>query len=278
MTGKEAAEICNRFGIIARKRWGQNFLCSEEVSDRIIDIAGIKNEDFVLEIGPGIGALTGKICAHARSVLAVEIDPVLVRYLKENFDYSKNCTVICEDFLKLSKERIVLIGKPRVVVSNLPYNLTTPIISRLMSDFSDAETMVFMVEEDACDRIFAKPSEKAYGPISVISSAFGRKEKLFSIPPQCFFPSPHTRSMVIRFSRQKSDQPIPGDFVHFVYEAMKSRRKTLMNVINHSSEYFAARQKVKDFLITGDHPENIRAEALTSDEFLALYRLLNTFS
>jgi 16S rRNA (adenine1518-N6/adenine1519-N6)-dimethyltransferase len=275
MTGKEAAEICNRCGIIARKRWGQNFLCSEEITDRIIDAAGITNEDSVLEIGPGIGALTEKLIAVAGRVLAVEIDPVLADYLNARFVGSSHCTIIQGDFLDLSIDRITgAIGRPQVIISNLPYNLTTPIITKLMSDYPDASTMLFMVEQDACDRIFSSPSSKSYGPLSVLSSVFGRKEKLFAVSPHLFFPPPHTVSAVIRFSREKNSEPMPRGFVSFVRDATAARRKTLLNALAQSSEFSGQIQKAREFLIRKGLSESIRAEALDPLEFLSLFQEL----
>lgn len=277
MTSKEAAEICNRYGITARKRWGQNFLCSDETADRIIEAAGITKEDSVLEIGPGIGALTEKLCACARSVLAVEIDPVLSDYLRERFDDSDRCTVVQSDFLDLARDRVIeLIGRPSVIISNLPYNLTTPIITKLMSDYPDANAMLFMVEEDACTRIFSSPSEKSYGPLSVISSVYGNKEKLFTVPPQFFFPSPHTVSAVIRFSREKDREPMPTGFVSFVREATAVRRKTLINALGQSSGFSRDIPKIRGFLINKGLSETVRAESLPPLEFLALYQELRT--
>ncbi len=275
MTGREAAEICNRYGITARKRWGQNFLCSEEISDRIISAAESSKDDSILEIGPGIGALTRKLCEKAERFLAIEIDPILVACLQDQLIDSTECPVICADYLKLHTDRIVdCIGRPQVLVSNLPYNLTTPIITKLITDFSDSTTMVFMVEEDACDRIFAQPSDKAYGVLSVITSAFGKKEKLFTVSPNHFFPSPHTSSAVIRFSREKGRAPIPSGFVSFVRDATAARRKTLLNALHQSLKYSDDVQRIKNFLAGRHLAENCRAETLTPDEFLALYRQL----
>ncbi len=277
MTSKEAAEICNRYGITARKRWGQNFLCSDDIADRIVESAGITKEDSVLEIGPGIGALTEKLCACARSVLAVEIDPSLSDYLRDRFIGSSHCIVLQSDFLGLDRDRVTgLIGRPEVIISNLPYNLTTPIITKLMSDYPDAKTMLFMVEEDACARIFSSPSEKSYGPLSVISSVFGSKEKLFTVPPQFFFPSPHTVSAVIRFSREKDREPMPAGFVSFVKEATAARRKTLLNALGQSSGFSGNMQKIREFLANNGISETVRAESLHPIEFLALYQELRT--
>ncbi len=275
MTGKEAAEICNRFGITARKRWGQNFLCSDEITGRIVDAAGITAEDSVLEIGPGLGALTEKLCDRSQHVLAVEIDPVLADYLSKRFAGSSRFSVIREDYLKLHADRVTeRIGRPQVIVSNLPYNLTTPIVSRLLTDYPDAGTMLFMVEEDACARIFSSPGQKTYGPLSVISSVFGEKEKLFSVAPHHFFPAPHTVSAVIRFSRKTDRAVIPDGFVTFVREAMSSGRKTLINALGQSGGFSKDAAKIRDYLSRNRIMPNVRAESLQPADFLSLYQEL----
>lgn len=275
MTHKEVADILNRVGITARKRWSQNFLCSDEIRDRIIESAGIIKEDSALEIGPGIGALTEKLIDSAGRVLAVEIDPILSDYLRERFAGSGRCNVIQDDFLKVDVDRIIeIIGRPQVVISNLPYNLTTPIIVKLMTDYPDANTMLFMVEEDACERIFSSPSSKSYGAISVISSVFGRKEILFTVPPQCFFPPPHTVSAVIRFSREKNREPIPQGFVPFVRDATAARRKTLINALGQSAKFSGVIRQTREFLKKRGLSESVRAESLLPEEFLALYKEL----
>ncbi|MBN1891702.1 MAG: ribosomal RNA small subunit methyltransferase A [Clostridiales bacterium] len=275
MTHKEVAEILDRLGITAKKRWGQNFLCNDEISERIVEAAGIGHDDIVLEIGPGIGALTDKLCSSADRVLAVEIDATLAEYLRNRFEETDRFALIQEDYLKIESEKIASrIGRPQVIVSNLPYNLTTLIITKLMTEFSDARTMVLMVEEDACERIFSHPSSKSYGPISIITTAFGSKEKLFSVASQHFFPAPHTSSAVIRFSRDEKRKPITPDFVSFVRDVTATRRKTLVNTLSGNPKYSGDIDRIKSILTEHGYSPFVRAESLSADEFVTLYKQL----
>lgn len=277
MTHKEALDILSGLGISARKRWGQNFLCDESVVEQIVEAARISPGSSVLEIGPGIGAVTDKLVQTAAQTLAIEIDPVLAGYLNDRFSDNETCRILNRDFLDVQPSTVIEnIGMPGTVISNLPYNQMTPIIYKLIEDYPDADTMVFMVEEDACDRIFASPSTKYYGALSVITSAYGKKEKLFNVPSNCFYPSPHTNSTVVRFSGNEGQRALVPGYVNFVREAMSLRRKTLLNVMNSNPDRVMNSEKTKAFLENRGFQITVRAETLTASDFAELFELLRT--
>lgn len=275
MTVSEIKEICERYGIVAQKRWGQNFLADMHTIDRIIDTSEIGADDFILEIGPGVGSLTESLSKRARFVLCIEIDPVLSQYLTERFLGNRQIEVIHQDFLAVSSETLIRrYGHPNIIVSNLPYNLTTPIILTLLGDYPNTRKMVYTVEEDACDRIFSIPSTKSYGPISIVSSIFGEKKKHFSIPANHFYPAPHTVSAVITFSKHMNETILSPLFVSFVRGAMTMRRKTIVNALQSVPLLIGQSERIRDVIDAEGISASARAESLTPGQFVHLYRAL----
>lgn len=274
MNKRETASICDQYGIIAKKRFSQNFLCNSLFTEKIIDSAGILQSDFVLEIGPGTGALTEHLCQLASKVTAVEIDAELVSLLNSRFSCNDNLYVIAGDYLKLERNSMFMLSEyPSVIVSNLPYNVTTPMIIKLIADFPESRTMVFMIEEDACDRLFACPGEKAYGILSVITSSYGEKGKLFLVDSDSFYPAPHTRSAVIRLVKSTSIS-VSDAYIQFVKDAFSRRRKTLLNSLSFFPRNELAVKCIPDILDGMNISKNVRAEALTPKELIEIFTIL----
>ncbi len=275
MNRHETISICDRYGIVAKKRYSQNFLCNSELTEKIIRAGGISKNDIVLEIGPGTGALTEILCQAAGKVITVEIDPELSSLLSNLFIDNANLSVVTGDYLKLDKDNLFAKGDyPSVIISNLPYNVTTPMIIKLLTDYPESRTMVFMVEEDACDRIFACPGEKSYGVLSVITSSYGDKEKMFAVDSDNFFPAPHTRSAVVRFTKSSKVIKVTDKYIQFVKDSFSKRRKTMINSLSSFSRNESFVKNMSDILCKMNIQRTIRAEALTPEELAAIFSVL----
>ncbi|NLT11179.1 MAG: ribosomal RNA small subunit methyltransferase A [Clostridiaceae bacterium] len=275
MNRKEVVELCNQYGLKARKSLGQNFLCNDAVAGRIVDSAGIRSQDIVLEIGPGIGALTEFILDTGANVFSSEIDEKLFPLLRDRFSDRLNFSLIESDFLILKRDEWLSPGQNiDIIISNLPYYVMTPLIIKCLEDYSDARKMVFMIEEDASNRIFAVPETKSYGPLSVLTSIYGSKSKLFVVDQRSFDPQPQTRSLVISFDKNEDlKRNISSRFVMFVRHCFAMRRKTIHKNLIASGLNFSNDLLSEAFLHSGIQ-ESSRAEAMKPTDFLSLYDCL----
>ena len=244
--------------ILPAGKFGQNFLCDEKIISSIIGLCDIRKGDKVIEIGPGIGALTRELSSLDCNITAVEIDKKLGNILKDEIPSAE---IIVEDFLKYIPKKAY-----DIAVSNIPYYVMTPIMIRLLSSFSSCRKMVFMVEEDAIRRIDAVPGTKQYGPLSILCSLYGDFRKEFTVPSGCFIPPPHTSSAVITLSR-KDGWDIPSGFAAFLDQCFRERRKKLLN--NLSSVY--SKEKAIEAISAAGLAPDVRAEAVPPSKFATLF-------
>jgi 16S rRNA (adenine1518-N6/adenine1519-N6)-dimethyltransferase len=243
--------------ILPDKNFGQNFLCDEEIIGRIIGLSGVSSGDKILEIGPGIGALTDKFVDLGADITAIEIDKRLNERLNIRFSDRSNIRIICNDYLKCSNY-----GEDTYsyAVSNIPYYVMTPVMMKLWGDLKNCQKMTFMIEEEALRRIDVRPGSKQYGPLAVICSCFGTVKKEFTVPRDAFVPAPHTTSAVITITR---DNGIPSpDFIPFVENCFKVRRKKLTNSF----------PEIKETILSMGIREDIRAEQLEAETFRDIFR------
>lgn len=279
MNKKDVLSVCDQYGIFAKKSLGQNFLCNEGVAEKIVAVSEITSQNSVLEIGPGIGALSAILCREAKSVVAIEIDKKLVLVLNELLGSFDNLKIIEGDYLQLSRGAIF--GEecfPEIIISNLPYYITTPIILKLINEYPEALNIVLMVEHDACERIFACPGSKSYGILSVITSLFGHKEHLFFVDSASFYPAPHTKSAVIKLSRDYGSYQVNNDVMQFVRAAFVSRRKTLMNSLSIYYGRSSIVDPIKNILKMMNLPIDIRAEMLTPQQLMNIRENLQKYT
>ena len=239
---------------------GQNFLCDEGIISRIMDAAKAEGR-LVVEIGPGLGALTIPLSAQAAQVVAVEKDARLAEGLKARLA-GANVTVVAEDFLDTDLAGRTG-GKPWIAVGNLPYYVTTPIVEKLL--VNAPESMTLMVQAEAADRFFAKPGARVYGPVAVMSQYFYRPRRICAVPPCCFYPQPGVDSAVVGLARVDRPQD-PLGFLRFLKRAFAMRRKTLRNNLSPQGGFDAALEAL-------GLPPNVRAEAVAPEALAALYRL-----
>ena len=193
--------VLQKYNFSFQKKFGQNFLIDTHVLDKIIRSAEITKDDFVLEIGPGIGTMTQYLACAAREVVAVEIDKALIPILEDTLSSYDNVTVINEDVLKLDIVKLAQErngGKPIKVVANLPYYITTPIIMGLFESHVPVQSITVMVQKEVADRMQVGPGTKDYGALSLAVQYYAKPYIAANVPPNCFMPRPKVGSAVIR--------------------------------------------------------------------------------
>jgi 16S rRNA (adenine1518-N6/adenine1519-N6)-dimethyltransferase len=245
----------------AKKKFGQNFLTDRYFISKIINEINPKEDDHILEIGPGKGAITEPILKKINHISVVEIDPDMIKILKHKVN-TKNISILAEDVLDIDNEFFVKFNK---IIGNLPYYIATEIILKLTKIYSSSFELYFMVQKEVAERITAKPSNKTFGRLSVILQYYFDTELLFEIPPEAFSPQPKITSAFIRLVRKKRVNPkvINKDsFEKIVKVAFSQKRKTIKN--NFKNILFD-----KDFFNLEISPK-IRSEALTIDQFIKL--------
>lgn len=278
---KNTIEILNKYKFIFQKKFGQNFLIDEHVLGKIIRSAEITEDDFVVEIGPGIGTLTQYLAASAREVAAIEIDDALIPILEDTLSAYDNVTVIHEDVLKvdlckLAEEKNG--GKPIKVVANLPYYITTPIIMGLFENHVPVESITIMVQKEVADRMKAEPGTKDYGALSLAVQYYAEPYLVANVPPNCFIPRPNVGSAVIRLTRHEQPPVQVADeklMFRLIRAAFNQRRKTLANSLNNSPELFFPKEQIQEAIAALDVSPSVRGEALSLEQFAQLANLLS---
>lgn len=272
--------VLDKYHFNFQKKFGQNFLIDSNILEGIVVAAEITPEDFVLEIGPGIGTLTQYLCEHAREVVAVEIDKALIPILADTLSSYENVTVLNEDVLKvdiraLAEERNG--GKPIKVVANLPYYITTPIIMELFESGVPLESVTIMVQKEVADRMQVGPGTKDYGALSLAVQYYAKPETRLLVPPTCFMPRPNVGSAVIRLERYPNP-PVEVNDERFLFALIRAtfnqRRKTLTNSLANGGIPGVTKEGVAKALEVLGWSPTIRGEALTLEEFALLANTL----
>ena len=273
---KNTIEILQKYNFRFQKKFGQHFLIDANILEEIIESAGVTKDDFVLEIGPGIGTMTQYLCEAAREVVAVEIDDTLIPILKDTLGAYDNVEVLNQDILKVDMNALAEEkngGKPIKVVANLPYYITTPIIMELFESHVPLESITIMVQKEVADRMQVGPGTKDYGALSLAVQYYAKPEIIAYVSPECFIPKPNVGSAVIRLQRYENS---PVDVVNeeFMFRVIRAsfnqRRKTLANGIGNAPDLSYNREKVQQALELMGLDVNIRGEKLLLSEFAQL--------
>ena len=278
---KYTIEVLQKYGFVFQKRFGQNFLIDTHVLDRIIEASEITKDDFVLEIGPGIGTMTQYLAEAAREVTAVEIDDALIPILKDTLKEWDNVTVLHGDILKTDIRKIAdekNQGRPIKVVANLPYYITTPIIMGLFESHVPVDSITVMVQKEVADRMQTGPGSKDYGALSLAVQYYAEPKIVANVPPNCFMPRPKVGSAVIRLTRHQNPPVTTLDdklMFRLIRASFNQRRKTLSNSLKNSQELPYSKEEVEAAITECGLPLNIRGEALTLEQFA---RLSDAFS
>ncbi len=277
---KETIEILNKYKFVFQKRFGQNFLIDSHVLDKILKAADIGPDDFVVEIGPGIGTMTQYLAESAREVVAVEIDNNLIPILGETLAAYDNVTVLNEDILKVDIAKLVEErngGKPIKVVANLPYYITTPIVMGLLESKVPLESITIMVQKEVAERMQEGPGSKDYGALSLAVQYYSRPEIVANVPANCFMPRPNVGSAVIRLTRYAEPEvkvEDEGYMFRLIRASFNQRRKTLANSLSNDPSLHLKREQVTEVLAEMGLSETVRGEALTLEQFARLSDLL----
>ena len=274
-------EILDKYGFSFQKKYGQNFLIDENVVRKIVREAGVTKDDFVLEIGPGIGTMTQILCEEAREVVAVEIDKKLIPILEnDTLSYYNNVTVINEDVLKLDIVKLAAEhnnSEPIKVVANLPYYITTPIVMGLFESKVPLDSITIMVQKEVADRMQVGPGTKDYGALSLAVQFYAKPQIVANVPPNCFMPRPNVGSAVSRLTRHE-EVPVQVDdeklMFHIIRASFNQRRKTLANGLSNAPQVHLSKEEIQECIAELGEPLTIRGEALTLEQFAALSNII----
>lgn len=273
--------VLQKYHFNFQKKFGQNFLIDTHVLDKIIRAAEITKDDFVIEIGPGIGTMTQYLAQAAREVVAVEIDKALIPILQDTLSGFPNAEVIHDDILKvdiagLAEQRNG--GRPIKVVANLPYYITTPIIMSLFESQVPLASVTVMVQKEVAERMQAGPGSKDYGALSLAVQYYAEPYIAANVPPNCFMPRPNVGSAVIRLTRHEVP-PVQVDNEKLMFQIIRAsfnqRRKTLVNGLNNSPEITITKEQITEAVESLGKGAGVRGEALTLEEFAGLANKIN---
>ena len=310
-TNSTTIELLKKYNFSIQKKYGQNFLIDDNILSGIVSAAEVTKDDIVLEIGPGLGALTGQLCRAAGQVIAVEVDKMLIPILGETMQDYDNFTLVNEDILKVDIEELIadvvrnkmtqtdaekpeenidldsakdtdksVSEIPKIkVVANLPYYITTPIIMELLEKKSCIKSITVMVQKEVAERMQEEPGSKSYGALSLAAQYYSKPEYVMTVTRNCFLPRPDVDSAVIRLDIYEPDKrPVkaadPSKLFAIIRAAFNQRRKTLANSIANAQALSYTREQVADALREMNLSETVRGEALTLEEFARLSDIL----
>lgn len=277
MIVNETRKILNAFNAYPKKGYGQNFLITPGVIERIIQTAMIQEDDCVIEIGAGIGALTEALCIKSKKVLCYEIDDVMIRILKETLKKYNNKEIIHGDILKqdINKDIVDNFGDNiRIkVVANLPYYITTPIMFKLL-EIDCITSLTIMVQKEMGDRFTSLPNKKDYNALSVYMKYFTLAKQAFVVGKNNFFPVPDVDSVILHIEKDKKDLGINNEanFLKFVRISFSQRRKTLVN--NLAVGYELNKRNIEEWLEKLGYKKQIRSEVLALEDFAKIYKYM----
>lgn len=255
----------------AQKRLGQNFLIDPNIVRKIVALAELTRYDVVLEIGPGRGVLTEALAQAAGRVVAVEIDPLLHRLLAERQPEWPNVELVCADAMTYGLDRL---PSGTIVVANLPYYISTPLLFRLLEQRARFPRLVLMLQEEVVDRLVAKPDSESYGVLSVMAQYAAEITKAFRVSAQCFRPRPEVGSAVALLNTKAGiagGEEEARTFASLVKAAFAHRRKQLVNSLRDEGY---ATGPVQEALVRIGLADDVRAEILSPEQFLTLSKLL----
>ena len=271
--------LLKRHGFHFSKSMGQNFLIDPAIPYEIAESSRANEQNGVLEIGPGIGALSHELCERAGKVVAVELDKTLLPILDETMARFDNFEVVSADILKTDISALVrekFAGLTPIVCANLPYNITTPAITALIES-KCFENITVLVQKEVAERLCAAPGTSAYGAFSVFMQYYTEPEYLFAVPRECFEPQPKVTSAVLR-AVVRREPPVEVEdekfFFRVVYAAFALRRKTLVNSLMTGFGSQLTKEQVTGAVVSAGLAPTVRGEKLGREEFARLTRAL----
>lgn len=274
---KYIKEIVNKYDFAFSKSLGQNFLIDGNIVRKIVREANITKDDYVLEIGPGIGTLTEELALNAKKVVAVELDNNLLPILDETLKNYDNIEIIHGDILKVDIDKIIeekFEGKSIKVVANLPYYVTTPIIAMLLEKDLNLDSIIVMVQKEVAERMAASPGSKDYGSLSVFVNFYSNPEIVVKVPKTVFMPQPKIDSSVIKLNIKKELPEVDKEqFFKVVKAAFSKRRKTIINSLS-TYGFKLDKEDFKKALDEAGIKQEERAENISVNDFIKISKLL----
>ncbi|HLR51948.1 MAG TPA: 16S rRNA (adenine(1518)-N(6)/adenine(1519)-N(6))-dimethyltransferase RsmA [Candidatus Avamphibacillus sp.] len=280
-TPSRTSDIVKKYQLIFKKSLGQNFLIDVNILENIIKHAGIDRSSGVIEIGPGIGALTEQLAIHANKVVAYEIDKRLLPILKDTLKEYENIQIIHQDILKADVQSMIdemfRSNQAVHVVANLPYYITTPILMKLLQDKLPIASLTVMIQKEVAERMAAKPNSKAYGSLSIAVQYYTKAEVVMTVPKSVFMPQPNVDSSILRLT-MRENPPVyvedEGYFFSIIKASFAQRRKTLRNNLSRFLKETYDKEMISKVLNKCGIDGARRGESLSIKEFATL---ANTF-
>ena len=269
-----ARAILARHGLRPQKRLGQNFLVDRNVLSKIADACGAGPEQYLVEIGPGLGALTQELAQRSRGVLAIEIDTSMEPILQELAGEYPNLRLLFKDILAVGIEaelrRAFALAEtvPYQVCANIPYNITSPILFQLLEECPHMQSATLMMQKEVAERILAQPGSKDYGRLTLTTAYYAEVEQLMQVSRNCFLPRPDVDSVVLKIvpqNHQRVGGPHEADLKNFIKAAFSKRRKTILNICSgfFDLEKTAAGHKLQELGLAANlRPENLNLEEM----------------
>lgn len=275
---KGVQDIMQRYELHARKGLGQNFLIDQNILTRIADSAEISKGEYVVEIGPGLGALSRELAVRGRGLLCIDIDERLKTVLEETLAGFDNIRILFRDILKTDIESALTAAfqwkeVPYKVCANIPYNITTPIIFKLLESCPHLQSATLMMQKEVAERILADPGSKEYGRLTIATAYHAKVEQVINVSRNCFYPRPEVDSTVLRFIPLHKKTLAPEEeiiFKHILNIFFQQRRKTILNSLTN---LFQIDKKIaEEKLQTINLAPNLRPENLALQDYIILVR------
>lgn len=283
---EETKYIMKKYGIVANKKWGQNFLINQNVVNEMIEKSKISSEDLIIEIGPGLGTLTARLLEKASKVIVIELDERMLQILQDRFLMYKNFEIIHEDVLKVDLTQIIKenkqIGniKKVKIVANLPYYITTPIIMKLLEEKLEIDSITVMIQKEVADRLTAIPGKENTGAITYSVYYYAQAEEILTVPNDSFIPEPEVNSEVITLKIRKNP-PIKVQDEKKLFQIIKlafmQRRKTLVNALTNSN-LFRSKEEVEQILEKLEIDKKVRGEKLSLEQYAKIAENISIFT
>ena len=268
---EETKFIMKKYNITANKNYGQNFLIDNNVIQKIVEQSDIKQNDLVIEIGPGLGTLTSSLLEKAGKVISIELDSKMIKILNDRFSLYNNFELINDDVLKVDLDELISRNssfKNVKVVANLPYYITTPIIMKLLEENLNLTSITVMVQKEVAQRLTEKPGGKESGAITYSINYYTNPKLLFNVSKECFIPSPKVDSAVIKLEVLKNPKVNVSDekfFFKIIKASFMQKRKTLVNALSNSN--IVNKNILEQILLDLNIDLKVRAEQLTLEDF-----------
>lgn len=268
----EIKEIIKTNDIKAKKKFGQNFLIDQNILNKIVDASNIENKN-VIEIGPGLGSLTNLLVKKAKKLVCYEIDVDMINILEKEYNIYNNIEILHKDFLNINLNSEIkkhFNNEEVVVVSNLPYYITTAILTKILEETKKVKSIIVMVQKEVAYRLCGKPSTKDYNSLSVLIQYYTNPCILFNVSPKCFIPAPDVDSTVIKLELKEELPALLSEsfFLRFNRIIFSQRRKTLYN--NIKSNYNLTKEEIEKVILNNNLSPTVRAEALSVEQIIKL--------